>query len=122
MNTAHKGRRAEWKARTLLEAAGFSVCRAAASRGPCDLIAWDATSIRFVSVKSGSKYATAIEREQLARIPAVRASDTGPYVANASYPCLRSCTKAESLLEPHDAENPPRLPGHDRHDRDSGLW
>jgi len=29
MNSAHKGRRAEHRARALLEAAGFSVCRAA---------------------------------------------------------------------------------------------
>jgi hypothetical protein len=33
MNTAHKGRRAEHRARTLLEAAGFAVCRAAGSKG-----------------------------------------------------------------------------------------
>jgi Holliday junction resolvase len=65
MNASHKGRRAEHRARALLEAAGFHVCRAAGSKGPADLIAWDATSIRFISVKSGTKYATAIEREAL---------------------------------------------------------
>lgn len=69
MNTAHKGRRAEHRARALLEAAGFSVCRAAASKGPADLIAWDATTIRFVSVKSGSKYASAVERAALQGLP-----------------------------------------------------
>lgn len=69
MNTAHKGRRAEHKARALLEAAGFSVCRAAGSKGPADLVAWDATSIRFVSVKSGTQYASAIEREALQLMP-----------------------------------------------------
>jgi len=36
MNTAHKGRRAEHRARALLEAAGFAVCRAAGSKGPAD--------------------------------------------------------------------------------------
>ncbi len=69
MNTAHKGRRAEHRCRALLEAAGFSVCRAAGSKGPADLVAWDATSIRFISVKSGSKYASAIEREALQLLP-----------------------------------------------------
>jgi Holliday junction resolvase len=65
VNTAHKGRRAEHRARALLEAAGFAVCRAAGSKGPADLIAWDTTSIRFISVKSGTKYASALEREAL---------------------------------------------------------
>jgi Holliday junction resolvase len=65
MNTATKGRRAEHRARKLLEAAGFEVCRAAGSKGPADLVAWDAVSIRFVSVKSGTKYASAAEREAL---------------------------------------------------------
>jgi Holliday junction resolvase len=69
MNRAHKGRRAEHRARALLEAAGFMVCRAAASKGPADLVAWDTTSIRFVSVKSGTKYATALERETLQMLP-----------------------------------------------------
>ena len=65
VNCAHKGRRAEHRTRALLEAAGFSVCRAAGSKGPADLIAWDTTSIRFISVKSGTKYASAIERKAL---------------------------------------------------------
>jgi Holliday junction resolvase-like predicted endonuclease len=65
MNTAHKGRRGEHRARALLELAGYTVIRAAASKGVCDLVAWDATSIRFVSVKCGSSYASAIERELL---------------------------------------------------------
>lgn len=68
MNTAIKGRRAEHRARAILEAAGFSVCRAAASKGPADLVAWDATSIRFISVKAGTKYASALERETLAQL------------------------------------------------------
>ena len=69
MNAAHKGRRAEHRARRLLEAAGFAVCRAAGSKGPADLIAWDALSIRFVSVKSGTHYASALEREALQTMP-----------------------------------------------------
>ncbi len=69
MNTAHKGRRAEHKARAILEAAGFEVCRAAGSKGPADLVAWNTTSIRFISVKSGSAYASAIEREALQFLP-----------------------------------------------------
>jgi Holliday junction resolvase len=69
MDASAKGRRAEHRARALLEAAGFSVCRAAASKGPADLVAWDTTSIRFVSVKSGTKYATGVERELLQMLP-----------------------------------------------------
>jgi Holliday junction resolvase len=69
MNTAVKGRRAEHRARRLLEASGFSVVRAAGSKGPADLVAWDTTSIRFLSVKSGTKYASAIEREALSLLP-----------------------------------------------------
>lgn len=65
MNTAKKGRHAEHRARAILEAAGFCVTRAAASKGPADLVAWDTTSIRFISVKSGTKYLSAIEREAL---------------------------------------------------------
>jgi hypothetical protein len=69
VNTAHKGRRAEHRARALLEAEGLIVCRAAASKGAADLIAWDTTSIRFISVKSGTKYASAVEREALQLMP-----------------------------------------------------
>ena len=65
MNTAHKGRRAEHRARQFLEDAGYEVCRAAGSKGPADLVAWDAVSIRFISVKCGTKYASAIERAAL---------------------------------------------------------
>ena len=67
MNTAHKGRRAEHRARALLEAEGFAVVRAAASKGVCDLVAWNATSIRLVSVKSGAAYASTAEREAPSR-------------------------------------------------------
>lgn len=39
------------------------VCRATGFQGPADLIAWDTTSIRFISAKSGTRYASATERE-----------------------------------------------------------
>jgi Holliday junction resolvase len=68
MNASAKGSRAERRARALLEAAGFLVCRAAGSKGPADLIAWDGTSIRFISVKSGTRYASATERQGLQRM------------------------------------------------------
>jgi Holliday junction resolvase len=64
LNTASKGRRAEHRARALLEAAGFTVCRAAASKGPCDLVGWNSVSVRFISVKTNG-YASALEREAL---------------------------------------------------------
>lgn len=63
--TAHKGRRSEHRARRILEAAGYQVCRAAGSKGPADLIAWNTRMVRFISVKSGTKYASELEREAL---------------------------------------------------------
>lgn len=70
MNHAHKGRRGEHRSRKILEAAGFLVTRAAGSKGPADLIAWNEVQIRFISVKSGGTYASAIEREALKEMPA----------------------------------------------------
>lgn len=64
-----KGRRAEYRAKGILEAAGFQTTRAAGSKGGADLIAWNTTTIRFISVKSGTKYASAIEREALQLLP-----------------------------------------------------
>jgi Holliday junction resolvase len=69
MNAAHKGARAERRARALLEGTGFTVCRAAGSKGVVDLVAWNAVSLRFVSVKSGSHYVSAVEREALQLMP-----------------------------------------------------
>lgn len=65
MNTSIKGRRAEHRARRILEKAGYTVTRAAASKGAADLIAWSSTGFRFVSVKSGTAYASAVEKEAM---------------------------------------------------------
>jgi Holliday junction resolvase len=65
MNGARKGRRAEHRARVLLQAEGFNVCRAAGSKGLADLVAWSATALRFISVKSGTKYLSGVERAAL---------------------------------------------------------
>jgi Holliday junction resolvase-like predicted endonuclease len=69
MNAAAKGRRAEHKARMILVAEGFEVVRAAASKGPADLVAWNATELVLVSVKSGTRYASADERAALRAVP-----------------------------------------------------
>src|SRR5262249_2036079 len=69
MNAAAKGRRSEHKARAILRAAGYEVCRAAGSKGTVDLVAWSSTAIRFAAVKSGGQYLAAVEREALARLP-----------------------------------------------------
>ena len=69
MSTATKGRRAEWKARKLLEAAGYTVTRAAGSKGAADLVAWNSVHIRFLNVKSGTKYCGTLEREAFALVP-----------------------------------------------------
>lgn len=50
-------------------AAGYTVTRAASSKGAADLIAWNSVGIRFISVKCGTKYASAIEREQMQLLP-----------------------------------------------------
>jgi Holliday junction resolvase len=49
----------------ILRADGFEVIRAAASKGVADLVAWNAETIVFVSVKSGTRYASAEERAAL---------------------------------------------------------
>jgi Holliday junction resolvase len=69
VNGARKGRRAEHRARDLLLAEGYQVTRAAGSKGVVDLIAWNGDAIRFLSIKSGTKYASAIERAALAALP-----------------------------------------------------
>ena len=70
MNTARKGAAAERRARRILEAAGYTVTRSAASKGVADLVAWDEFGFRLVSVKSGAAYASAAERHALAACPA----------------------------------------------------
>jgi Holliday junction resolvase len=65
MSNYHKGRRAEYRTQRILEAAGFTTTRAASSKGAADVIGWDRHSVRFISVKSGTTYASAVEREQL---------------------------------------------------------
>src|SRR5262245_30316926 len=67
LNTNKKGANAERRARKLLEAAGYQCFRAAGSLGVVDLIAWDATSVRFVQVKSNCACSPA-EKEQLALV------------------------------------------------------
>jgi hypothetical protein len=53
----------------ILVAEGFEVVRAAASKGPADLVAWNATELVLVSVKSGTRYASADERAALRAVP-----------------------------------------------------
>jgi Holliday junction resolvase len=65
MNAAKKGRRAEHRCQRLLESAGFATVRAAGSKGPADIVAFDGVSIRLISVKSGTRYPSAAERDTL---------------------------------------------------------
>lgn len=69
MSNYAKGRRREYRTQQLLEATGYTTTRAASSKGAADVIAWNDTSIRFISVKSGSAYASAVEREALKLLP-----------------------------------------------------
>ncbi|MGH9936052.1 MAG: hypothetical protein ACREAM_07390 [Blastocatellia bacterium] len=69
MNTAHKGRRAEYKSIALLEASGYVCIRAAASKGVFDLVAVRSDSVAFVQVKSG-RWPGADEMRAMADFPA----------------------------------------------------
>lgn len=90
MNTAHKGRRAEHRARRLLEAAGYTVTRAAASKGVADLVAWNATGFRLVSVKAGGRYASRAERAALAglAVPAHTSKEIWRFPARCKAPSI----------------------------------
>lgn len=64
------GRRAEYKARRILEAEGYYVTRAAGSKGCADLVAWNAARFRLISVKRGSGRLSPQERRELLSVPA----------------------------------------------------
>jgi len=68
MSNYRRGRAGEYRAKAALERAGFCVIRAAGSKGPADLVAFDGVSIRLISVKVNC-YVSAIEREQLQLLP-----------------------------------------------------
>ena len=53
MNTAAKGRRAEHRSRDILAAAGYTVIRAAASKGPWDLVGYARSGWVLCQVKAG---------------------------------------------------------------------
>ena len=64
MNTKRKGTRNEHRSMRLLEAAGYSVTRAAASLGAWDVIGIASTDVVLVQVKTRD-YPGAAEMEQL---------------------------------------------------------
>ena len=65
MSNYGKGRRREYRAQAILEAAGYSTIRAASSKGAADVVGIRRGEVRLISVKSGGAYASAVEREQL---------------------------------------------------------
>ena len=65
MDTKAKGTRAEHRAMRILEAAGYVCTRAGASLGLFDVVAIGPADVRLVQVKAGSKYLSAVEREQI---------------------------------------------------------
>jgi Holliday junction resolvase len=69
LRTKAKGARAEHKARRLLEQSGYYVIKAGGSFGVFDLIAIGANACRCIQVKSGSAYASGVEREQMQVLP-----------------------------------------------------
>ncbi|MBI3109295.1 MAG: hypothetical protein HYY95_27605 [Candidatus Rokubacteria bacterium] len=68
MNTSAKGRRLEHRSREVLEAAGFTVVRAAASKGDFDLVGYSAAGWCLVQVKA-TRPPGPMERRALAAAP-----------------------------------------------------
>jgi Holliday junction resolvase len=80
VNAKAKGSRAERRAIRLLEAAGYVCTKAGGSLGLFDVIAIGPADVRLLQVKAGTKYLSAVEREQIAAL-------TVP--ANVSRECWR---------------------------------
>lgn len=64
------GRRREYRAQRILEAAGYQTIRAASSKGAADVVGIRRGEVRLISVKSGGAYASGVEREQLKALAA----------------------------------------------------
>lgn len=67
-NPKAKGARAERRAIKLLEALGYCCTKAGGSLGVFDIVAIGAVDFRCIQVKAGTKYVSAIEREQLQQL------------------------------------------------------
>jgi Holliday junction resolvase len=68
MKAKAKGSRAERRAMRILEAAGYVCTKAGGSLGLFDVIAIGAVDVRLLQIKAGSKYLSAVEREQIAAL------------------------------------------------------
>ncbi len=68
LNTSAKGRRLEYRSRQILEGAGYSVIRSAASKGSWDLIGISSADMVLVQCKSNRPPSPA-ERETLKLFP-----------------------------------------------------
>lgn len=68
-NAKAKGARAERRAMQLLEALGYSCTKAGGSLGLFDVVAIGPVDFRCIQVKSGTTYASGVEREQLQAVP-----------------------------------------------------
>ena len=68
MNTAAKGRKNEYRSIEILEAAGYWCTRAAASKGPVDIVGIGKTGVVLVQVKS-NRWPDPAEMEALSLLP-----------------------------------------------------
>lgn len=68
MNTAAKGRRLEHRSRALLEALGYTVVRAAGSKGPFDLVGIGTVDLVLVQCKANA-WPGSVEMETLRTFP-----------------------------------------------------
>ena len=84
-----KGARAERRAIALLEACGYSCTKAGGSLGVFDVIGIGAHDVRCVQVKSGTKYLSRVEREQLQQLAVP---------ANVTKECWRFPTRCRAPL------------------------
>jgi len=67
-----RGRRLEYLARTALVAEGYTVVRAAGSKGPADLVAMNANQVRLIQIKSPGHVQDS-DREKLRAVKCPRA-------------------------------------------------
>jgi Holliday junction resolvase-like predicted endonuclease len=74
MTNYTNGRAMEYLARNTLTADGYTVLRAAGSKGPVDLIAWNNGGARFIQVKKGRGAIRPAERAKLRALPIPPAS------------------------------------------------
>ena len=86
----NRGRAAEYRAKRILEVAGYTVARTAGSHGCADLIAWNAQGFRLCQIKRGAANASPAERETFALLscPPGTAKEIWRFIAKRKPPVI----------------------------------